>query len=111
MEKDTGRKIGRLFGVTAGFTAQSRQAAAQAIVMALHGESARLALEVAAFLEDNAAGAPKVGAKDDAPGMRKLRSQTPGRFGFTIPQRPSADFLGSTINSPPQPAAFFFSPT
>ena len=58
--------------------------------------------------KNQAVGVPEVGAEGDVRGARKLRSQTAGRFGSTIPQRPAADFLGSTINSPPQPAGRFF---
>jgi hypothetical protein len=73
-------------------------------------ERVRFALEMLVLLEENAVGVPKVGAKRDVIAMRKLRIQTPGRFGSTIAQRPSADLLGNTINSPPQPAGFFFFP-
>jgi hypothetical protein len=40
--------------------------------------------------------------------LRKLRRQTLGRFGSTMTQRPSADFPGHTINSPPEPNGLFF---
>lgn len=78
--------------------------------MAFYGEGVRLALQVPALLEDNPVGVPEIGAERDVAAVRKLRIQTPGRLGSTIAQRPSADFLGSTINSPPQPAGHFFFP-
>jgi hypothetical protein len=76
--------------------------------MTFYGERVRFAFEMRVSLEDNSVGMPEVGAKRDVIAMRKLRIQTAGRFGSTIAQRPSADLLGSTINSPPQPAGFFF---
>jgi hypothetical protein len=91
--------------------AKTCQVAAQAIVVAFYGEGVGLALEVMVFFEDDPVGMPEVGAKDDMLSVRKLRIQTAGRFGSTIAQRPSADFLGNTINSPPQPACLFFLPT
>ena len=92
-------------------SAQTRQVATQAVVVALYGEGVRLAFEVPALFKDDSVGVPEVGAVGDVLAVRKLRIQTPGRFGSTIAQRPSADFLGSTINSPPQPAVLFFLPT
>jgi hypothetical protein len=68
----------------------------------------RFALEVPIPGEDLAVGMPEVGAEDDVCGVRKLRIQTLGRLGTTIPQRPAADLFGSAINSPPQPASLFF---
>jgi hypothetical protein len=94
-----------------GFPAKTSQIAAQAIVVAFYGEGVRLALKVPVLLKDDPIGMPEIGAKGDVPAVRKLRIQTPGRFGSTIAQRPSADFLGSTINSPPQPDILFFLPT
>jgi hypothetical protein len=91
--------------------AKASQVASQAVVVAFYGEGVRLALEMAVLFEDDGVGMPEVGAEDDVPGVRKLRIQTPGRCGSTIAQRPSADFLGSTINRPPQPASLFFLPT
>ena len=55
------------------------------------------ALQMAVRGGDQAVGVPEVGAERDVRGVRKLRSQMAGRFGSTIPQRPAADFLGSTI--------------
>ena len=76
--------------------------------MTLYGEGVRLAPEAPLPLKNDAVGRPKGGAEGDAPAVRKLRIQTPGRFGSTTAQRPSADFLGGTTNSPPQPAGLFF---
>ena len=94
-----------------GFTPQAGKIDAEAIIVAFDGESVSFALEVTVRGEDQAVGVPKVGAEGDVCGLRKLRSQATGRFGSTIPQRPAADFLGSTINSPPEPAGRFFWPT
>ena len=94
-----------------GLSAKTREIDSQAVVVTLNGEGVRLALEMMVAGENHAIGVPEVGAKGDVAGVRKLRIQTAGRLGSTIPQRPSADFLGSTINSPPQPAGRFFWPT
>ena len=94
-----------------GFATQAGQIDAEAIVVAFDGEGVGLALQMALLGENQAVGVPEIGAEGDVPGVRKLRIQAAGRFGSTIPQRPSADFLGSTINSPPQPAGRFFWPT
>ena len=94
-----------------GFAPQAGQINAQAIVVTFDREGVRLALQVAVLGEDQAVGMPEVGAEGDVAGVRKLRIQAAGRFGVTIPQRPAANFLGNTINSPPQPASRFFWPT
>ena len=94
-----------------GLSPQACEIDSQAVVVTLNGEGVRLALEMMVAGENHAIGVPEVGAKGDVAGVRKLRIQTAGRLGSTIPQRPSADFLGSTINSPPQPAGRFFWPT
>ena len=94
-----------------GFAAKAGEVDAEAVVVTLDGEGVGFALQVVVPGKDYAVGVPEVGAEGDMPGVRKLRIQAAGRFGSTIPQRPSADFLGSTINSPPQPAGRFFWPT
>ena len=94
-----------------GFAPQPGEIDAEAIVVAFNREGMRLALQMTVLGEDQAVGVPEVGAEDDVTGVRKLRIQAAGRFGSTIPQRPAADFLGSTINSPPEPAGRFFWPT
>ena len=94
-----------------GLSPQACEIDSQAVVVTLNGEGVRLALEMMVAGENHAIGVPEGGAKGDVAGVRKLRIQTAGRLGSTIPQRPSADFLGSTINSPPQPAGRFFWPT
>src|ERR1039457_3011875 len=91
--------------------AQAGQIDPHSIVAALYGEGVGFALEVPVGGEDLTVGVPEVRAERDVRGVRKLRIQLPGRDGATIPQRPAADFLGSTINSPPQPASLFFLPT
>ena len=88
--------------------AQAGQIDSQPIVVALNGEGVGFALQVPMLVENQAVGVPEVRAEGDVSGVRKLRSQAAGRFGATIPQRPATDFLGSTINSPPQPAGRFF---
>jgi hypothetical protein len=103
-----GGEVGEFFGLTVSLPPQAGQITAQTVVVALYGKRVRLALEVSAVLEDDPVGVPEVGTVDDVFAMRKLRVQAPGRLGSTIAQRPSADFLGSTINSPPQPARLFF---
>lgn len=65
------------------------------------------ALDMVFFGEDFLVGMPAVGGKDDGGGVRKLRIQPLCGFGSTIPQRPAQDALGSTINSPPEPAIIF----
>ena len=87
-----------------GFAPQPGEINPQAVVMAFDGEGVRFALQMLVAGKDQAVGMPEVGAESDVAGVRKLRSQADGRFGSTIPQRPAADFLGSTINRPPQPA-------
>ena len=94
-----------------GFAPQPGEIDAQPIVVAFNRKGVRLALQMALLGKDQAVGVPEVRAEGDMGGVRKLRSQAAGRFGSTIPQRPAADFLGSTINSPPQPAGRFFWPT
>ena len=94
-----------------GSASQPDEIDAEAMVVAFNREGVRLPLQMAAPGEDQAVGVPEVRAEGDVGGRRKLRSQAAGRFGSTIPQRPAADFLGSTINSPPQPAGRFFWPT
>ena len=77
-----------------GLAAKTSEVSAEAVVVTLDGEGAGLALQVAVRSEDQAAGVPAVRAEGDVPGVRKLRIQAAGRFGSTIPQRPSADFPG-----------------
>ena len=93
------------------FAAQAGQIDAEPVVVAFDGEGVGLALEVLLLGEDQAVGVPEIGAVGDVGGVRKLRIQTAGCFGSTIPQRPAADLFGNTINSPPQPAGRFFRPT
>ena len=94
-----------------GLAAEAGEVNAQAVVVTFDGEGVRFTLQVPVLGEDQAIGVPEVGAEGDVFAVRKLRIQAAGRFGATIPQRPSADFLGSTIKSPPQPAGRFFWPT
>ena len=93
------------------FAPQPGEIDPEAIVMAFDREGVGFALQMTVLGKDQAVGVPKVGAEGDVCGVRKLRIQAAGRFGSTIPQRPAADLLGSTINSPPQPAGRFFWPT
>ena len=93
------------------FATQPRQVHPDPVVAALYGEGVRFALEMPMAAEDLAVGVPEVGAEDEGRGVRKRRSQTLGRLGTPSPQRPAANFLGSAINSPPQPASLFFLPT
>ena len=93
------------------FAPQPGEIDPEAIVVAFDREGMSLALQMPVLGEDQAVGVPEVGAEGDVAGVRKLRIQAAGRFGSTIPQRPAADFLGSTINSPPEPAGRFFWPT
>jgi hypothetical protein len=111
VEQDAGGQIGQFLGVAMGFAPQACQVAPQAVIVTFYGIGVRLALQVVLSGEDDAVGMPEVGAEGDLAGMRKLRIQTLGRFGATIAQCPAADFLGSTINSPPEPARIFFLPT
>ena len=94
-----------------GLATEAGEIDADAIVVAFDGEGVGLALQMMVALEDQAIGVPEVGAEADVFAVRKLRIQAAGRFGSTTAQRPSADFLCSTINSPPQPAGRFFWPT
>ena len=94
-----------------GLAAEAGEIDAKAIVVAFDGEGAGLALQMGVPGEDQPAGVPEVGAEGDVRAVRKLRIQAAGRLGSTIPQRPSADFLGSTSKSPPPPAGRFFWPT
>ena len=94
-----------------GFTAEAGEINAQAVVVTFDRKGVRLALQVPVLGEDQTVGVPEVGAEGDVVGVRKLRIQAAGRFGSTTAQRPSADFLGSTIKSPPEPAGRFFWPT
>ena len=103
--------MSQFLGVAMGFAAQSGQVDAEAIIVAFDGEGVGFALQMAVLGKNQTVGMPEVGAEGDVGGVRKLRIQAAGRFGSTIPQRPAADFLGSTINSPPQPAGRFFWPT
>ena len=94
-----------------GLATEAGEVNPEALVVAFDGEGMGLALQVAVPGKDQAVGVPEVGTEGDVFAVRKLRIQTAGRFGATIPQRPSADFLGNTIKSPPQPAGRFFWPT
>ena len=94
-----------------GFAAEAGEVDTEAVVVTFDGEGVSLALQMPLPGKDQAVGVPEVGAEADVFAMRKLRIQAAGRFGSTTAQRPSADFLGSTINSPPQPAGRFFWPT
>ena len=93
------------------FAPQPGEIDAEPIIVAFNREGMGFALQMPVLGEDQTVGMPKVGAEGDVAGVRKLRIQAAGRFGSTIPQRPAADFLGSTINSPPEPAGRFFWPT
>ena len=81
--------------------AQACQIDPNPMVATLYGESVGFALEVPVRGEDLTVGVPEVRAEREVRGLRKWRIQLLGRDGATIPQRPAADFLGSTINSPP----------
>jgi len=93
-----------------GFASPAGKIDAEAIIVTFDGEGVGFALEMTVLGEDQAIGVPEVGAESDVAGVRKLRIQAAGRFGVTIPQRPAADFLGNTINSPPQPTSRSFCP-
>ena len=110
-KQDAGGQIFSGFAIVVRPAFEAGQIAPDAVVQAFDGEGVRLALDMVLAAEDFGVGMPEVGAEGDVPSVRKLRIQAAGRFGSTIPQRPSADFLGSTINSPPQPAGRFFCPT
>jgi hypothetical protein len=104
-------RLASFFGVTVRPAAKTGEVNAEAVIVTLDGEGVGLALQMPVLGEDQAVGVPEIRAEGDVPGVRKLRIQAAGRFGSTIPQRPSADFLGNTIKSPPQPAGRFFWPT
>jgi hypothetical protein len=111
VEEDAGGKIGEFLGITMSFSAKPCEVDAETVVVAFDGKGVGLALQMSVRGEDQAVGVPEVGAEGDVQGVRKLRIQTAGRVGSTIPQRPAADLFGSTINSPPEPAGRFFWPT
>ena len=111
IEEDAGGEIGEFLGVAMSLAAQAGEIDSQPVVVALNGERVGFALQMPVLAENQAVGVPEVRAEGDVPGVRKLRIQAAGCFGSTIPQRPPTDFLGSTINSPPQPAGRFFWPT
>ena len=90
------------------FSFQPGEVAADAVVQTFDGEGVGFALDMVFFGEDFSIGVPEVGGIDDVEGVRKLRIQPLCCFGSTIPQRPAQDALGSTINSPPEPAIIFF---
>ena len=108
IEEDAGGEVGEFLGVAMSLAAKAGKIDSQPVVVTLDGEGVCLALQMPVLAENQAVGVPEVGAEGDVPGVRKLRIQAAGRLGSTIPQRPSADLLGSTINSPPQPAGRFF---
>ena len=91
-----------------GLTSQAGQINPQPVVATLYREGVRFALDVPVLGEDDAVGVPEIGGEDEVIVVRKLRIQTLGRVGATIPQCPAQDALGSTINSPPEPAGSFF---
>ena len=107
-EQDAGGQICLGFAVTVRLAFKAGQIAADSVVQAFDREGVRLALDVVLAAEDFRVGMPEVGGKLDLGGVRQLRSQPLGRFGSTIPQRPTQDRFGSTINSPPEPASIFF---
>ena len=108
IEEDTGGEIGEFLGVAVSLAAKAGERDSEPVVVALDGEGVRFALQMPVRGENQAVGVPEVRAEGAVPGVRKLRIQAAGRLGSTIPQCPSADFLGSTIHSPPQPAGRFF---
>ena len=108
IEKDAGGEIGEFLGVAMSPAAKAGEIDPEPVVVALDGEGVGFALQMPVRGENQAVGMPEVRAEGEVPGVRKLRIQAAGCFGATIPQRPPTDFLGSTINSPPQPAGRFF---
>lgn len=90
------------------FSAQSRQIDTDTVVVAFYRERVCFALQVLFGLKDFPVGMPEVCAVGDVIGVRKLRIQSLGRLGATIPQRPPANLFGRTINSPPESALLFF---
>lgn len=110
IKEDAGGQIGEFFGVTVRFPAQPSQVTADTVVVALDREGVGFPLKVMESLENSGVRAPEIRAELYVGGVRKLRVQASGRAGVTTAQRPSADFLGSSINSPPQPARLFFLP-
>ena len=103
--------MGQLFGVAMGLASPPGEINSETVVLAFDGEGVSFALWVTLAGKNQPVGMPEVGAEGDVIGVRKRRIQAAGRFGATIAQRPAADFLGSTINSPPEPAGRFFWPT
>ena len=87
---------------------EASEVATDAVVQTFDREGVGFTLDVAVLEKDFPVRVPEVGGEDDVRGMRKLRIQPLRRFGSTIPQRPAKDTLGSTINSPPEPAIVFF---
>ena len=96
------------FAVTVRPPFEPGQITAEAVVQAFDREGVGFALEMPVLAEDGPVRVPEVGGEDEVRSMRKLRIQPLRRFGSTIPQRPAKDTLGSTINSPPEPAIIFF---
>ena len=107
-EQDAGGQICLGLAVVVRPALEAGQIAPNAVVQAFDGKGVRFALDMVLAAEDFRVGMPEVGGKLDLGGVRQLRSQPLGRFGSTIPQRPTQDRFGSTINSPPEPASIFF---
>src|ERR1035438_2873093 len=107
-KQDAGGQIFSGLAVVVRPAFEPGQAAPDAVVQAFDGEGVRLALDLVLAAEDFRVGRPEVAGILDGGSVRQLRSQPLGRFGSTIPQRPPQDRLGSTINSPPEPAIIFF---
>ena len=68
---------------------EASEVAADAVVQAFDGEGVRLALHMVFAAKDFRVGMPEVGGELEVSGVRQLRSQPLGRFGSTIPQRPT----------------------
>ena len=111
IEENAGGEIGEFLGITMSPAAKAGKIDTEPVVVALDGEGVGFALQVPVLAENQTVGVPEVRAEGEVRGLRKLRIQAAGCLGSTIPQRPATDFLGSTINSPPQPAGRFFWPT
>ena len=107
-EQDAGSEIFHGLAVTVRPAFEAGQIAADAVVQAFDREGVGFALDVAVLGKDFPVGVPEIGGEGEMSGVRKLRIQPLRARASTIPQRPAQDALGSTINSPPEPASSFF---
>ena len=94
--------------VTTRLLSRSRQIATNTAIQALDSVRVRFAPEVPGLREDSAVALPMVGGVSELIANRNHLAQRSGCSGAAITQRPAEYWVGSAINSPPEPNELFF---